>query len=277
MNYLYSRILVVLVAFTSGFINSIQSQCYNPPTYCTSISATNVSNYGMGIQNVTLNTAAIPVQINNTTSPGSGSPIYFDYTSQTLTATSGAVVNYSIKGGNSNQTKIRLFIDFDNNGTFNTTPIATAGGELVLDLANMTVANTVVSGTFTLPTLSAGSYRIRVASDGQGNIPPPCGPSFYSADYEDYTLMVASGTADAIVTGILQPTVLNASPAINPVSFTVRNLTNATMTSISAGYTVNGGTATTQTFTGLSIASGASYTVTFSTGFSAPTLRELCH
>jgi hypothetical protein len=272
MNNSYLRILVVLIAFISGFINSIQSQCYTPPAYCTSISATNVGSYGMGIQNVTLNTAAIPAQINNTTSPGSGSPIYFDYTSQILTAASGAVVNYSIRGGNSNQTKIRLFIDFDNNGTFNTTPIATAGGELVLDLANMTVANTTVSGTFTLPTLSAGSYRIRVASDGQGNIPPPCGPSFYSADYEDYTLMVASGTADALVTGILQPTVLNASPAINPVSFTVRNLTNATMTSISAGYTVNGGTATTQTFTGLSIASGASYTVTFSTGFTAPTL-----
>jgi hypothetical protein len=272
MNNSYLRILVVLIAFISGLINSIQSQCYTPPAYCTSISATNVGSYGMGIQNVTLNTAAIPAQINNTTSPGSGSPIYFDYTSQILTAASGAVVNYSIRGGTSNQTKIRLFIDFDNNGTFNTTPIATAGGELVLDLANMTVANTTVSGTFTLPTLSAGSYRIRVASDGQGNIPPPCGPSFYSADYEDYTLMVASGTADALVTGILQPTVLNASPAINPVSFTVRNLTNATMTSISAGYMVNGGTATTQTFTGLSIASGASYTVTFSTGFTAPTL-----
>jgi parallel beta-helix repeat protein len=272
MNYFYTRILVVLLAFISGFINSIQSQCYTPPSYCTNITASNVSSYGMGIQNVTLNTAAIPVQINNTTSPGLGSPIYFDYTSQTLTAASGAVVNYSIRGGNSNQTKIRLFIDFDNNGTFNTTPIATAGGELVLDLANMTVANTTVSGTFTLPTLSAGSYRIRVASDGQGIIPPPCGPTTYSADYEDYTLMVASGTADAIVTGILQPTVLAASPAINPVSFTVRNLTNTTMTSISAGYTVNGGTATTQTFTGLSIASGASYTVTFSTGFTVSTL-----
>jgi hypothetical protein len=127
MNYFYTRILVVLLAFISGFINSIQSQCYTPPSYCTNITASNVSSYGMGIQNVTLNTAAIPVQINNTTSPGLGSPIYFDYTSQTLTAASGAVVNYSIRGGNSNQTKIRLFIDFDNNGTFNTTPIATAG------------------------------------------------------------------------------------------------------------------------------------------------------
>lgn len=272
MKYFYLRNLLVCFVVLYAIVNNMQAQCFTPPSYCTAISATNVGGYGMGIQNVTLNTAAIPVQINNTTSPGSGSPIYFDYTSQILTATSGATVNYSIRGGTSNQTKIRLFIDFDNNGTFNTTPIATAGGELVLDLANMTTPNTVVSGTFTLPTLSAGIYRIRVASDGQGLIPPPCGPSFYSADYEDYTLMVASSTADAIVAGIIQPTVLAASPTVNSASFMVRNLTNVNMTSISAGYTVNGGAATTQTFTGLSIAPGATYTVNFSTGFTAPTL-----
>ena len=80
----------------------------------------------------------------------------------------------------------------NNDGTFNTT-----GSELVLDLANMTVGNTVVSGTFVIPGgTPVGSYRIRVASDGQGANPPPCGPLQYSADFEDYTLVVNSTALD---------------------------------------------------------------------------------
>ena len=108
----FSLSLVLLLTITLMSVRNAMANCYTGgPSYCTNITASNVSNYGMGIQNVTLNTSAIPVQINNTSLPGQGSPIYFDYTSQTLTAASGAVVNYSIKGGNSNQTKIRLFID----------------------------------------------------------------------------------------------------------------------------------------------------------------------
>ncbi|MBK7959365.1 MAG: hypothetical protein IPK03_15495 [Bacteroidetes bacterium] len=264
--------LQTTLLFISFFgASAVFSQCYSGgPSYCTNITASNVAGYGMGIQNVTLNTAAIPVQINNTTPAGSGSPIYFDYTSMILTAVSGGNVNYSIKGPSGNPCNIRMFIDYNNDGTF-----GTSSPELVLSLSNVPTfgAGNIFSGTFTLPALSSGIYRIRFASDFSGvAVPAPCGPLQYSAEVEDYTLLVASGTPDAMVASITAPSVLVASPTVNSASFTVRNLTNVNMTSVSAGYTVNGGTATTQTFTGLSIAPGASYTVTFSTGFTVPSI-----
>ncbi len=76
-------LFLLLAVFTSI---GVFAQGSAAPSYCTNITAANVAGYGMGIQNVTLNTSALPTQINNTTSPGNGTPIYFDYTSQVLRA-----------------------------------------------------------------------------------------------------------------------------------------------------------------------------------------------
>lgn len=136
------------------------AQCYSTPNYCTAITAANNANYGMGIQRVNLGTSVTPNQINNVTTAGQGTQIYFDYTSQIVRAAAGDSVYFLVRGGNSNQTLFRIYIDYDNNGTF-----ATTAPELVFTSPNLTVVNTDVTGSFVLPTtLTAGVYRIRVAS-----------------------------------------------------------------------------------------------------------------
>jgi parallel beta-helix repeat protein len=229
------------------------------PSYCTSISAANVAGYGMGIQNVTLNTSALPTQINNTTSPGTGTPIYFDYTSQVLRASANETVNYSIKGGSSNQTLFRIYIDYNGDGTF-----ATTSPELVYTSANLTTSNTVVNGTFTIPsTVTPKAYRIRIASDGQGNIPQPCGPLVYSADFEDYTLLIQNSSVDVSATMFTSPSLFVIGN--NTIGLRFHNLHSTTVTSADIGYQLNNNTPVTQSLSSISVAQGAAYTTNFST------------
>ncbi|MBK7958250.1 MAG: hypothetical protein IPK03_09105 [Bacteroidetes bacterium] len=242
--------------------STVFSQCYSGgPSYCTNITASNVASYGMGMQNVTLNTTAIPSQINNNTAAGSGSPIYFDYTSQVLNAPSGGTVNYSVRGPSGNASNIRMFIDYNNDGTFNT-----SGSELVLNLLNVPTSGigNIVSGTFVLPTLSAGVYRIRFASDFQGvAVPAPCGPLTYSAEVEDYTLIVPSGTMDVSVAGIPNPGFFLTGN--NTVAVRFLNLSNTTITTADIGYQLGANAPVSESLTGLSIASGQTYIATFTT------------
>ena len=239
------------------------AQCYTPPNYCTSIGATNVANYQMGIQQVTLGTSTLPTQINNLTASGTGAPIYFNYTNLIVRALASDTINYSIRVGAGNSTTFRIYIDYNNDGTF-----ATTAPELVLT-SPQTNANLFVNGSFILPsTLAAGAYRIRIASDGLNQIASPCGPIFYSAEYEDYTLLVPSSTADLISGTITQP----ASPFVgnNTVAFNFTNLSTVTITSVDVYYQLDNNTPVSQSLSSLSIAPGATYTATFSTQVSIP-------
>jgi trimeric autotransporter adhesin len=257
-------VLGCLLSLIFLFISQAKSQCYAPPNYCTSITATNNANYGMGIQNVTLYTSALPTQINNNSTAGTGTQIYFNYTSQIVRAGAGDSVYFSIKGGSSNQTIFRIYIDYNNDGTF-----ATTAPELVYTSANLTVVNTVVNGSFILPsTLTAGPYRVRVASDGQGIIPQPCGPLTYSAEFEDYTLLVPSSSPDLMSGTITSP----ASPIVgnNTVAFNFTNISTTTITSVDVSYQLDNNSPVTQSLSSISILPGATYTATFSTQVSLP-------
>jgi hypothetical protein len=167
MNYFYTRILVVLIAYISGFINSIQSQCYTPPSYCNNISVTNgPAGYGIGIRNFTCGT------INNTTTTPSSYPVYFDYTSTQMdTGFAGSVQNCSVVIGSGNRTIWTLYIDWNNDGVFNTT-----GTELAYAApAFVNATATPQNFSFTVPAgQSAGVYRMRLAS-GNFVAGPPCG------------------------------------------------------------------------------------------------------
>ncbi|MEI6595380.1 MAG: GEVED domain-containing protein, partial [Bacteroidota bacterium] len=256
-----SRFYVHIIAalFVLSFSTNINAQCYQAPSYCTNITAANNASYGMGIQNVSLGYSATNYLINNTTTLGNGAQIYFNYTNLVDTAYAGSTVYYSIKGGNSNQTQVRIYIDWNNDGTF-----ATTAPELVATLANMTVANTVTTGTFVVPLgTPVGTYRVRIASDGQGIIPLPCGPTTYSADYEDYTLLVPASSIDVMSSLFTSPAYFIAGN--NTVGFSFTNVSSSTLTSINIGYQLNSNTPVTQSLTGLSVGPGATYSATFST------------
>ena len=259
--------LLALTIFSIMFFsNNARSQCFQAPTYCTNITAANNASYGMGIQNVSLGYSASNYLINNTTGLGNGTQIYFNYTNLIDTAYAGSTVYYSIKGGNSNQTQVRIYIDWNNDGTFNTT-----APELVATLPNMTVANTVTTGTFVVPSGTPnGTYRVRIASDGQGIIPLPCGPTTYSADYEDYTLLVPASSIDVMSSLFTSPSFFIAGN--NTIGFSFTNVSSTTLTSINIGYQLNSGTPITQSLTGLSVAPGATYTATFTSPLNISTI-----
>jgi len=263
-NFYLSKVLA-LFAFMALLANFAYSQCYTNPNYCTNITAANNANFQMGIQRVQMGTTALPAQFNNITTSGNGTQIYFDFTNLIVRAGAGDTVYYIIRGGAGNQTLFRIYIDYDRNGTF-----ATSAPELVFTSPNLTVANTDVTGNFVLPsTLAAGAYRIRIASDGQGLIPLPCGPLTYSADYEDYTLLVPATSADLMSGTITSP----ASPLVgnNTVAFTFTNISTTTITSTDVYYQLDNNTPVNQSLSSLSVLPGATYTATFTTQVNLPT------
>src|SRR5437016_4629672 len=124
MNYIYRSLrlsrLCAGMLYTSLFFLSLlhgqktYAQCYNiASSYCTSITATNIGAYGMGIQNVSLGYTATNFLVNNTTAAGTGTPIYFDYTNMVDTTNAGSTLYWSIKGGSSNQTTFRIYVDWN--------------------------------------------------------------------------------------------------------------------------------------------------------------------
>ena len=259
-----TKTMVVFVFMMLYMVQASYSQCYTSPNYCTAITAANNANFGMGIQRVILGTSAAPSQISNFTTAGQGTQIYFDYTNQIVRALAGDSVYFTVRGGNSNQTIFRIYIDYDNNGTF-----ATTTPELVFTSPNLTVVNTDVNGSFILPTtLTAGVYRIRVASDGQNLIPQPCGPLTYSAEFEDYTLLVPASTPDLMSGKITSP----AAPLVgnNTVAFNFTNISTTTISSVDVYYQLDNNTPVFQSLSSLSIAPGATYTATFTTQVSLP-------
>lgn len=259
------KVLLLLSILFLWFLPKANSQCFQAPNYCTGITAANNANYGMGIQIVNLGTSAVPAQINNVTTAGNGTQIYFNYTNMVVRAGAGDTVYFQIRGGSSNQTLFRIYIDYNSDGTFNTTT-----PELVYTSANITVPNTTISGNFVVPsTIATGTaYRLRVASDGQGLIPAPCGPLTYSAEYEDYTLLVPSTTADLMSGNITSP----AGPIVgnNTVAFNFTNVSTATITSLDIYYQLDANTPVSQSLSSLSIAPGAVYTATFTIPVSIP-------
>lgn len=245
------------------FSNEVKAQCFTPPTYCTGIGANNVGGYAMGFQNIKFGTTAVPLQINNTTPSGAGSPIYFNYTNLIVRAAASDTVFYTVQVGNGNSTTFRIFIDYNNDGTF-----GVVLPELVYTSAQIT-ASGLVSGFFVIPaTLSAGAYRIRMASDGLNQIPPPCGPSFYSAEYEDYTLLVPATTADLMSGAFTSPNA--AIVGNNTVSFNVTNISTTTITSVDINYQLDLNTPVTQSLSSISILPGATYNAVFSTQVALP-------
>lgn len=250
---LNALLITFVLAFTDAW-----SQCYTPPSYCTT-TATNVAGYGMGTTNVTLGTASSPAQVNNTTTANNTGPaIYTDYSNLAVTAPADTVVKFSITNNATYQMTYKVFIDYNLDGTF-----GAAAPELVLNSTAINAA-AVYTGTFTVPTgTPAGKYRIRIVSDYATNVPTACGPLVYSSEAEDYSLQVLSTAPEVMSGNITSP----VTPVMgnNTVAFSYTNLTKTTLTSLDIAYQVDGGSIVTQSLSGLTVAPGASATATFTT------------
>lgn len=258
MNRFLLRILVLLPSCL--LFQEYRSQCYSAPSYCKSFSSQVTGAYNYGFTNITIGS------INNTTTANTtGNNIYQDYTSLSTTSTAGSTISGSFTFNT--WASVRVFVDWNNDGVFNT-----SGAELCFTNTNIN-SNTTTSFTIAVPSGQAnGSYRVRIAGDYWGSTVTPCGPLVNPGEVEDYTILLPNATLDAAASNVFTPSELMTSPVSNAMSFSIQNISSTTITSVNAGYTVNGGTAVTQSFTGLSIAPGASHTLTFSTGLTAAIL-----
>lgn len=144
-----------------------------PPTAC-AVTRTNAPVAGIGITNVTLNS------INNTTAYDDAVMNNFSCTAFTPLQPS---TNYpiSVTVGNSNDQWVRVYIDYDNNGTF-------SAGELVFSPANGTG---VRSGNFTTPASpTAGTLlRMRVITDFVNTTPGACTSPVQYGQVEEYAVV----------------------------------------------------------------------------------------
>ncbi len=247
----FAGVLLLFVLMVSA-VNSF-SQC-STPTYCNG-NVTNVANYGIGIANVTLGSG-----INNTTSATGAGPNYFDFTNLSVFASAGSTVSLSVTNGPSNSTGILMYIDYNQDGTF-----GTSAPELVWS-SSTTTASATVTGSFVIPSgQSLGSYRIRVTGDYGGAISyNPCQLNY--GEVEDYTLIIGNASPNVSAISSLPTTFAVGN---NTVICTAKNLSTTTVTSMNFGYNcTNGQSVTPSTLTGLSIASGATYTYTFATALS---------
>ncbi len=230
------------------------SATVNAQTYCTP-TVTNIASYGIGMQNVTIGS------INKSSTTPSSMPTYSDYSASSSTTVSpGATVNLSVLLGSSNTTQVKIYVDWNNDGSFNTT----FGSEYMWtngSAAPYTNPGTTQTGSFTVPAVSSGTYRMRVSGDLGGQSAGPCANSY--GEHEDYSLVVSAVSGVDIASDYIT-TPATFATGNNTIGFRIYNTSTTTITSVDLGYNINGGTAVTQTYSG-SLATGASATPTFTT------------
>ncbi|MGH1516108.1 GEVED domain-containing protein [Chryseobacterium sp. JK1] len=111
---------------------------------------------------------------------------YGDYTSMTINLNAGLSYDFSVTHNFANQ-NVRIWIDFNNDGTFDDT-----APELVAAASSASVGgNNVTSGIITIPsTVTPGTYRMRVG-DRYSSQPIPCNISGYG-EAHDYTVVIGA-------------------------------------------------------------------------------------
>ncbi|MBI2967723.1 MAG: PKD domain-containing protein [Bacteroidetes bacterium] len=130
-----------------------------------------------GLFNVTFNT------INNTSTSGTG---YQDYTCDYSTSViKGMSYAISVKTGTVYDEDVRVWIDYNNNGTF-------SGSELIFSSDNVVQNH---SGTISIPSSAVENVpiRMRVLGDDSYSAYAPCTTAYYG-QFEDYTVTVQPNT-----------------------------------------------------------------------------------
>ena len=168
MKKLYSLLVMMMLAFTQ-----LNAQ------YCTPAFPLGCSD---GDQ---INSFEIPSAAFSHLNTGCSAGAYGDFTSMTINLTPTVPYPFSITHGFTNQST-KIWIDFDNNGTF-----TDAAPELVWTGSSTgTGSTTITNGSFTIPAGTPnGSYRMRVADRYGSTSPLPCNTDGYG-EAHDYTVII---------------------------------------------------------------------------------------
>lgn len=245
--YLGRKLSILLIFLFTVFTTEYSfSQSWCIPT------VTNYSNYNVGVTNMQFyNAWASTAVINNTTVAGNGvAPSYNNYSNLACSGLPGQRIKFSITvTPPGNGTQATIFVDWNNDGVFNT-----SGNEVVYAPGNLNSSPYTRVDSFLIPTgLSCGPRRIRVAADISFNTPAPCLSGY--GEFEDYTLNVLNSGASTIDIAM--------NSIVSPASFQVGNNTlivdykapgTTTVTTANFGFNVDNGTPV--TVTGYSIPGG---------------------
>ncbi len=231
---------MVLMAF--GYAVNAQSYC--TPT------VTNQAYYYMGI--VQFNMGAIS---NNTGQPNPNT-YYNDY-SGTFSAAfqAGDYVSYSVLMGQSNNTQVTIYIDWNQDRVF-------SQSELMSNTGSVNASNWY-NGGFQLPASQReGVYRMRVVGDyGSAPANSPCHLN-YTGEVEDYTFVVRSNSLDVVA----NDAPLKLEMGSNIITTAIGNVSpSTTVTSCEIGYRLDNGTVTTQNISGVNLSPLTATPVNFST------------
>ncbi|MCM1348237.1 MAG: glycoside hydrolase N-terminal domain-containing protein [Firmicutes bacterium] len=253
MNFKFLPFLAGMVLCTGIATQSVQAA-----DYCQSGTMTRSSgDRGMNSFQLTDGTSTLDVSVNQSKSYGSAT--YFDKTTNVLTVQPGSTISFSEMDWTGAWMHGYVYVDYDNDGTFNTTVNAdgTTRGELVaysyyntqdrdgasapnsrgVSASRSSSVTTQSMPNFTIPAdLEGGEYRMRVKVDW--NSIEPCGSSTLRADggsITDVTLkvlpltdMTVSNVSASHQQGQVAPGRVNL-----PVA-TVTLTTNGTLNPISA-------------------------------------------
>ncbi len=160
--------------------------------YCTSTAS---SSAGAKLDSVSLNNVQF---VNNTTAQ------YVDNSKSIINAEPGGVLPFFIKNGSadiSNNTRfIKIFIDYNNNGVFETTEEAAVSSALVTGTYSGTIdlPSTLVIGTVT-------RLRIVLTEANTASSVLACG-TYAIGETQDYTLKVNNASNDLQMSDIVSPT-----------------------------------------------------------------------
>ncbi len=223
MRKLYSLLLAVCFSLAA---NQIHSQ-----TYCTS-SFTNLTDDW--ISNVEFNT------INNS----SGSTSYTDFTNLSTSIKKGNTytIDVDITTNGSWLQYVGVWIDWNQDGTFNTTDEEFQIGD------NGSVNGTAtVSGSITVPvTALTGPTTMRIV-EFYFNVPGPCQTGTYG-ETEDYTVIVPGDSNDVAVVGLDTPSTFCAGT--QNIAAVLENFGINQITSATVNWSVNGTLQTPVSFSG---------------------------
>ncbi len=176
---------LLVLPLVGGLAPMAMAQCPITNT-CTPGAATDPDApiFGQGISNVTLNT------LNRTTAIGDGHQDYSCITGGSTSLLAGAVYPLTVTTASTDPERVRVWVDFDNNGIFNATT------ELVFDRT----ATGVHTGTLTVPASAVlnTALRMRVtADDASSPVMTPCSSPQYGQT-EDYAVTILPNTSPPV-------------------------------------------------------------------------------
>lgn len=216
--------LCILAILLSFFLAPFELQAqYCPPT------VVNAAGYNAGVAWLRLGS------INKQTSVSDWANPYYDFTSEDSAVVSMCdKIGYSLTAGNSNNSTFAIFVDWNNDGTWDNT----APERINVSAASMP-PNSILSGSFTVPVgTPAGTYRVRVAGTLGGYAIAPCNLP-YTGNVIDVLLVVKEpvGT-DIKMVEIIPPA--KYEPTGNTIQAVVQNVGITSISNAVIGYQLQG-------------------------------------